>query len=43
MTIVAAPTFSTVWGVVVFGETINHGTLLALTAALVIAVARTTR
>jgi drug/metabolite transporter (DMT)-like permease len=33
------PMVSTVWGVVVFGETINHGTLLGLTALPVIAVA----
>jgi drug/metabolite transporter (DMT)-like permease len=33
------PIVSTLWGVVVFGEQINHGTLLALTALPLLAVA----
>jgi drug/metabolite transporter (DMT)-like permease len=33
------PLTSTIWGVVVFGETVNHGTLLALTVIPGIAVA----
>jgi drug/metabolite transporter (DMT)-like permease len=33
------PAVSTVWGIVVFGETVNHGTLLTLTALPAIAVA----
>src|SRR5215469_14170619 len=33
------PLVSTIWGIVVFGETVNHGTALALTALPAIAVA----
>ena len=33
------PVVSTLWGVIVFGETVNHGTLLMLTALPALAVA----
>jgi len=33
------PIVSTLWGVVVFGEQINHGTLLALTPLPLLAIA----